>query len=167
MPKPLSADTITGDVIHEWTIQEYDQHERGAWWYILMISFGLVLVAYGLWTQNFLFSLIIFLAAIILFLQSHQMPSQVSFRITELGIMVGNRFYSYTELDQFYIIYNPPEVKMLFIEPKSNFRPTLRIPLLDEDPVTVRQTLLEFLEEDIEKEEEPLADRAARRWKIH
>lgn len=167
MPKPLLADTVTGDVLHEWTIQEYDRHERGTWWYILIISIGLVFVAYGLYTQNFLFSLIIILAAIILFLQSHQSPPQVSFRIAELGLLIGNRFYAYTELESFYIIYNPPEVKTLFIESKSALRPTLRLPLLDEDPVTVRQTLLEFLEEDIEKEEEPLSDRAARMWKIH
>ena len=167
MPKPLTEDIITGDVLHEWTIQEYDQHERGTWWYILMLSVGLVLVAYGLFTQNFLFSLIIILAAIILFLQSHQSPLQVPFRIAELGLMVGNRFYPYTELERFYIIYNPSEVKTLFIETKSVLRPTLRVPLLDQDPVTVRQTLLEFLEEDMEKEQEPLADRAARMWKIH
>ena len=45
----------------------------------------------------------IILFAIILFLQSHQLPPQVDFKITELGIIVGGRFYTYSEFNNFYI----------------------------------------------------------------
>ena len=167
MPRSLTPDTLTGDVLQEWTIQEYDQHERGSLWYIIMITVGLALVAYGLLSDNFIFSLIIILSAIILFLQSHQEAPQVLFQITELGVVVGSRFYPYTELKDFYIIYNPPEVKTVYIEPKSTVRPTLRIPLLDQNPLDIRAHLQQFLPEDLEKEEEPASDAIARRWKIH
>ena len=167
MPKPLTRDTLTGDVLHQWTIQEYDQHKRGTVWYVLMISLGLILILYGLLYSNFLFSLIIILGAIILFLQSHQEPPQVAFQITELGVVVGTKFYAYSELDSFYLIYNPPEIKTLFIETNSALRPMLRVPLLDENPLEIRASLREFLDEDLEKEEEPKGDTLARRWKIH
>jgi len=153
--------------VHEWTVQEYDRHQRGLLWYILIISAGMILVAYGFMSNNFLFSLIIILSAIILFIQSYQSPAQVLFRITELGVVLGNRFYKYSELKNFYIIYQPPEVKTLFIEPKSGMRPVLRVPLLDEDPLNVREAMNVFLVEDLEKEEEPFTDLFARRWKIH
>ena len=107
------------------------------------------------------------LFAIIIFLQSHQKPLELPFVITELGVVLNNRFYPYSELENFYIIYNPPEVKMLFIETLSTLRPALRIPLMDRDPNEVRHTLREFLSEDIEKEEEPFSDMVARRWQIH
>lgn len=167
MPKPLAEDVLIGSILHRWTIQEYDQHQRGVLWYIFMTSAGLILVAYGLISSNFLFSLIIILSAIIIFLQSHQAPQQILFQITELGVIIGNKFYSYGELDNFYIIYNPPEIKTLFIETKSALRPMLRIPLLDENPIEVRQDLRKYLDEDLEKEEEPRSDTVARRWKIH
>ena len=132
-----------------------------------MIILGLGLILFGIVGGNFLFSLIIILFAIILFLQSHQAPPQLLFQISELGIIVGNKFYPYSDFEDFYIIYKPPEVKTLFLETIGTFYPAIRIPLLDMDPLEIKYTLREFLSEDTEKEEEPLTDRVARDWKIH
>ena len=167
MPEVINDNLSTGDILHEWTIQMYDSHDRSNLWYILMIGLGLILVIYGVFTGNFLFSLIIILFSIIIFLQSHQEAPQIPFCITELGIVVGGKFYEYSEFDNFYIIYKPPYVKTLFLETKSLLQPVLKIPLLDNNPIEVKHSLREFLTEDMEKEEEPLADRAARNWKIH
>ena len=167
MPKPLTSETLVGDIIHQWTIQEYDQHDRNLSWHVFMITAGIGLVLYGLLSNNFLFSLIIILFAIIMFLQSYQAPPQVQFAITNTGLVIGGRFYSYSEFENFYIVYTPPNVKTLFLDTKSPFRPMIRIPLLDENPVEVRHTLREFLSEDFEKEEEPMSDTFARNWKIH
>ena len=38
---------------------------------------------------------------------------------------------------------------------------------MDEDPNEVRSTLKEFLDEDLEKEEEPFSDMLARKWQLH
>ncbi len=167
MPQPLKDDVLVGNILHEWTIQEYERHERGWLWYLLIGGAGLFMVFYGMTTGNFLFSLIIILIAITLFIQSHQEPLQIPFQITELGAVVGGKFYQYGEFDSFYVIYSPPHVKTLYLVSKSIVHPTIKIPLLDVDPMEIKQTLREFLVEDVEKEEEPLADRAARNWKLH
>lgn len=167
MPEVISANTLTGKVLHEWTVSEYDQHDRNFGWYVFMVIVGILLVGYALFTQNFLFALIVVLFAIIVFLQSQQKPHDLPFRIAELGVVINNRFYNYNELDSFYVIYNPPEVKTLFLEPISNVRPRLRVPLMDMDPNEIRFALREFLLEDVEKEAEPLSDMIARRWMIH
>ncbi|MBI4993311.1 MAG: hypothetical protein HZC26_04250 [Candidatus Magasanikbacteria bacterium] len=166
MPQKITEETLLGDIIHEWTILEYEKHTRGTLWYVLAAVLGLALVLYGVFTGNFLFSLIVILAAIILFLQAHQEPRQIPFQITDLGVIVGIRFYPYSEFENFYIIYNPPEVKTLFLDTKNTLQPMLRVPLLDMNPIEVKHSLREYLPEDIEKEE-PLTDRAARNWKIH
>jgi len=83
MPEVINDDITIGDILHEWTIQQYDRHDRGTLWYILMIGLGLLLVLYGVVTGNFLFSLIVILFGIIIFLQSHQEAPQVPFRITD------------------------------------------------------------------------------------
>jgi hypothetical protein len=167
MPKTLNPNMVVGEVHHEWAIQEYESHERSSWWYIVMITIGLGLVAYAMFTLNFLFAISIVLVAIILFLQSHDEAMYIPFAITELGIVVGNKFYEYKELSQFYIIYQPPEVKSLFIETKSALRPIIRIHLHDQNPIDVRDSLRQYLSEDLDKEEEPLADTFVRRLKIH
>ena len=167
MPEPIKEDTLMGEILEEWTIQEYEKHERSRLWFILIGIAGLFLVFYGVKTGNFLFSLIVILFSIILFLQHHQEPKQLSFQITDLGVVVGSRFYSYGELESFYVVYNPNEAKTLFLDTKATFQPRLRIPLLDMNPVEAKSILREFLPENIEKEEEPMSDRVARNWKLH
>lgn len=166
MPKPITEGLAIGQPRHEWTISEYEPVRWSKNWYITMITLGLVLVIVGLITENPLFSLIIILFGIILYLQSQQKSPQVLFMITDLGVILGNRFYPYAELENFSLIYNPP-VKKLFIETHSPVRPMLRIPLLEENPVDLRNTLLEFLPENTEREEEPVSDLIARWWKLN
>lgn len=166
MPEVIQENSVLGNPLHEWTIQEYEQYERTPRWYWLMGFIGVVSLIYSLLTGNFLFALVIILFGIILFLQSHQSPPQLSFVITDLGIIVGRRFHAYSELESFYVVYRPPEVKTLFFQTKSMLEPMLRIPLLDVDPVEVRFSLLQYLVEDSEKEDEPLSDQIARNLRL-
>lgn len=166
MPKPLRPDVATGDILHQWMVKEYDRYERGRSWYIVVAVLAVLMVLYGMVSNNFIFSLIIILAIIILYLQSRREPIAVPFRIAELGVIVGDRLYSYGELASFYIIYQPPDVKTLFIVTKQFFRPNLRIPLGDTDPNDIRSTLRGYLPEDLDVEQEPASDMLARRWRI-
>lgn len=157
---------MTGQVLHTWQVTEYERHERPTAWYVIMLIVGVFLVGYGLLTNNFLFALIIVLFAIIVFLQSHQDPHQIPFTITDLGVIINNRFYLYSELTDFYIIYNQ-DTQTLFLEPESSLRPRLRISLKDQDPLEIKFALRQFLRENTAKEEEPFSDRIAREWRIH
>ncbi len=55
---------------------------------------------------------------------------------------------------------------MLFFQSKSALEPMVRIPLLDTDPVEVRFSLLQYLPEDSEKEDEPISDQLARNLRL-
>jgi len=167
MAQIIQEDTLVGEILKEWTIQEYEKHNRGILWYVIMGGLGIFFVIYGIITNDFLFSLIIILFAIILFLQAHQEPKQILFQITELGVVVGSRFYSFTELESFFLIYNPPNVKTLFLEAAGTLKPMIRVPLLDINPVEVKNILRAYLPENFERESEPLSDRAARNWQIY
>ncbi len=167
MPQIITQSTLIGSVLFEWDIVEYRRYRRGVWWYIFLILLSVGLVIFGLFTQNFLFSFIVILFGIILFLQAHQEPLKLPFAITDLGIVLGNRFYGYAEFESFYIIYQPPHVKTLYIATKNLIRPVLRIPLEDMDPLDIRHVLKEFLDEDLTKDEEPFTDAFVRNWKIN
>ncbi|PIY93063.1 MAG: hypothetical protein COY69_03600 [Candidatus Magasanikbacteria bacterium CG_4_10_14_0_8_um_filter_32_14] len=168
MPKKIEENLNIGEVLHEWNIPEYEQHERNKAWYIIMGLIGFALITYSLLSSNFLFSLILILFIIIIFLQAYQDPIVIPFLITDLGVIINDRFYSYSELDEFYIIYNPEEdLKMLYIETVGNFTPRLRLPLMDNDPNEIRITMRSFIEENIEKEQEPFSDMIGRKWRLH
>ncbi|KKU49315.1 MAG: hypothetical protein UX68_C0001G0063, partial [Parcubacteria group bacterium GW2011_GWA2_46_9] len=66
------------------------------------------------------------------------------------------------DLKSFWIIYEPPEVKMLYFDFKNAWRPRLPIPLQDENPIEVRRLLLKYLEEDLSRESEPTSDALSR-----
>lgn len=167
MPQQMARTTVAGDILHQWTIQEYEQYTRKLSWFVLMGIVGSVLIILALWRGNFLFLVIIILFGIILFLQSEQRPPQIPFKITDIGIIIGSRLYAYDELENFYIIYQPPVVKSLYFETKAPYRPRIHIPLLDQNPLEIRESLLQFLPEDLEQEQEPLSERMARDLQIH
>ena len=162
----LEKNQPRGKTLTQWTFPEYTQHERGRSWYFWM---GLAMAGaliYCLFTYNFLFAVIIIMFAVILYLQSRKKPLDITCKITEDGIELDEKFYEYKTLKKFWIIYEPPEVKNLYIDFKSSIRPALRIPLKKQNPLDVRKNLLNFLEEDLTQEEEPLGDLLSRRLKL-
>ena len=64
------------------------------------------------------------------------------------------------------MIYEPPEVKNLYIEFKNVLRPRLGIPLQNEKPLEIRDLLLKHLPENKEREHEPISDGLSRFFKL-
>lgn len=168
MPELVKAGDFVGDIFHQWDIAEYEQHkDRPKRWYIAVAVLGSLLLLYAILRSNFWFMFIILLFGIILFLQHKQTPPRIPVGVTSTGVILGNRLYPYAELTSFYIIYSPPEVQTLYIETEQTLRPLLRIPIPDDvNPIAIRENLLLYLEEDLEKEEEPLSDKLARQLRI-
>ncbi len=168
MPKDLTRENIsTGKIIYEWLVKEYEQYDRNRRWYWIASIVGAVLILFGLLTADYLFVLVLVLFGIVLFLHDLRPPLDVYFGITETGIILGKKFYRYTELNNFWIIYNPPEVKNLYFSLDNIVKHRIQVPLLDYDPRPIRDYLLQFVEEDLNEEEEPFSDRLARILKIH
>jgi len=156
-------ETNRGKKLITWTFPEIIKHERSRGWYIAAIIIGVLLLIYALFTFNLLFALIIIVTAIILFLRHKEGVSDIDFTIYEDGVEIGNNFHEFRELRDFYVIYEPPEVKNLYLNFRSALQPRLQIPLDDINPVKVREILLDYLNEDLDKENEPITD-ALGRW---
>ena len=159
-------DANIGKVIYQWKIKEYEQYERGKTWYLVMVAVALLLMVFGVWTANYLFVLVVALFAIIMYLHGMQEPIELFFAITETGIVLGNKYYRYSELANFWVIYNPPEVKTLYFSLNKMVKHRLQVSLDNYDPRPIRDYLGQYLEEDLEQEEEPLSDRFARLFRL-
>jgi len=167
MPVNLAKEnTNVGQVIYQWKIKEYETPDRDRRWFMIMSAAAILLLVYGFWTTNYLFILIVVLFGLIIFLHHHQEPVDVSFSMTKIGIVIGNIFYKYSEFDNFWIIYNPPEVKNLYFAKDKWLKHRMVIPLLDHDPRPIKNYLGQYLDEDINEEEEPLSDRVTRLFKF-
>ncbi len=147
-----------GHILHAWSIPEYQLHSRGTMWYIVAGVLLIGLLIYAFVTANFLFALLVILFAIIIFLSHTNEPPIVEVSLTDTGMVMNNRFYPYYSLHSFWIIFEPPFTKHLYVDFQNSMRPSMAIHLGDEDPLEVRKTLRKFVYEDLEKKEEPLSE---------
>lgn len=168
MPKDITREPVNfGAITFQWIVQEYEKYPRSRRWYMITGALAALLIIYAIWSSNILFALVIVLFGVVMYLHEAQEPLEVNFAITETGIVLGRKFYRYSELDRFWIIYNPGDVKNVYFSVKNTFKSTLIIPLFDNDPRPIREYLGQFVLEDLDQEEEPLTYKWARILKIH
>lgn len=155
-----------GQTLMEWEVDESIGHKRGFFWYISAITVGTGLLIYSVITANFLFTLIILMLALIIYLSVVRGPQILRFMITEAGVKVGTTFYPYRDISEFFFIYEPPEVKNLHFRFKDPLRPRIYVDLDNQNPNEVRAILGQFILEDFSQDEEPFSDFLGRILKI-
>ncbi|OGY51132.1 MAG: hypothetical protein A3J59_03135 [Candidatus Buchananbacteria bacterium RIFCSPHIGHO2_02_FULL_56_16] len=154
-----------GQVFFSWQFPEFPRYERSRRWYVGAAISGGLLLLFAAFTRNFLFAIITIIAALTITL-IHRNPRQIRFQITEDGLVVNDTFFDYDAIKNFYIIYQPPEVKTLYFELKSFFKPRIPAALEDQDPAKIRAVLTRYLTEDLEREHEPVSDQFSRLFKL-
>ena len=147
-------------------ISDYVEHHRIIFWYIIwgLITIGLII--YAIFTNNYLFIIIILLITAIILIQNRRIPKKVDLHITNLGLKIDDSFTPYKEIKEFWLVYNPPEVKKIFFNPQSSIRPIFSVPLEKQNPLKVREYLLKYLKENLDNEDESLSDMLNRRFKF-
>ena len=156
------------NVLLTWKIPEHVRHQRGRGWYIFAGLVGAILIIYGIFTNNFLFALIVVLFAIISVLLHMQEPAMINFSITGEGVFVGGRGTDYKDLQNFWVVEGADgNAKSLHLRTKSFFYPLISVPLEDSiGEETVRVILKKYIKEDVEEKDEPLSETLSRRLKF-
>lgn len=165
MAKAEYAQIDQGEEILSWQAEDISVRRRGLWWYVFASVAAAGLLIYAIRERNFLFAFIVIMFAIIFATHHIRSAAEVRFAITDLGLRIGSRFFPWRDIEEFWIAYEPPAVKTLYVE-FSGLRPRLPIPLEDADPNQVREVLRQFIAENSSKHEEPISDWVARVLKI-
>lgn len=155
-----------GEPMIGWDVDEFEQHQRSPGWYVLMAILGVALIIYSIATANFLFAVIILMVGVIMLLATFTKPERAEVVITNTGVIVGDMYYDYQSIKDFSLAYDPPEIKLLYLDFHSSWHPLLTIPLEDIDPNEVRESLLPFCVENIHRTEEGLTDTIRRLYKL-
>ena len=166
----VDDDTIPndkGELLVSWDFPEFTKYTRTMLWYIIAGIVVIGLITFAILTEGYLFLGIIILYVIIYFLRAKRDPSILKIQILEDGIQISNNtFYEWKDIKLFWIIYEPPEVKNLYLDFKAGFRPSITISLENQNPLNIRNTLLQYLMEDTEKENESFSDGFSRLLKL-
>ena len=162
-----------------WPVPEYHRHERNRAWYItagifLFICLFFSFFSFAAWrlvflgtNANFLFALILIIASIIIIVNDGREPLRLNVYLSGEGVKVGNKFYDYDRFKSFAVVYKPKQsLKSLYFEFKNDMRPRLSIPLRHMDPLLVRNFLVRYLDEDLERTDMPLSEQLTKLFKL-
>lgn len=170
-----------GEIYATWQFPEHIKHIRSKKWYILfsLVYLVILLIAiFGLYIplapgssaikfgidfdRSPLLAIIMVMFAIIYMYLERKDIENFSIAITEDGILLNNKLIEYRDLNDFYIIYYPPQIKNLYLQPKNFLSRLIVVPLEDENPVLIRKALLQYLPEDLAKEHMPTTESISR-----
>ena len=149
-----------------WETPLWEAHPRSPRWYWWMALVAVLFFGYALFTANYLFAFIVILTAIILVLAGNEAPRRGLIQIGHNGVVYDGTLYLYEKIQDFALVYQPPELKLLYIQPKNALKPRLRIELDDQDPIALRNHLKTYIDENTVLRGEHYSDIFARLLKL-
>ncbi|MFH1207159.1 MAG: hypothetical protein V1668_00955 [Patescibacteria group bacterium] len=156
-----------GKVLAEWEFDEFPKHQRTKKWYITAIIITGGLLLYAIISLNYLFAAIIIIIGVIIMMQNRREPQRLNLQICEDGLVIGaNTYYEWKIVKNFWIVYEPPEVKNLYFDFKAGIRPSISLPLDKQNPLNIRKILLNYLPEAVDQENESFSDGLRRMLKL-
>jgi len=148
---------IYGRKLFSWKVKEREYYQHSKRWFLVFGLLGLAGLIFAVFTSNYLFALIILIIAFIIVFNENEEPEMLDFIIGTEGIMLGHKFYDYDEFKSFSVLYKPAQgLKSLYLDFASPWRRDLMIPLLDNNPLPIRENLLKYIKEDLERTDESL-----------
>ncbi|HTW96070.1 MAG TPA: hypothetical protein VMD74_00215 [Candidatus Methylomirabilis sp.] len=186
--KPVSDIKSETDVI-TWEIPEYQSEKKTKLWYLIAAVIALALLTYAIFTQDYIFAIIIVFAGVLIIIFDGGPTKTLTVSLSDRGVTVGKEFYEYDQIEDFFIVYRPEEgIKKLYLEFKRFAKPTLpnneprryewlfwlanfartrfSLPLENMNPIIIRRNLLKYLKENLERNNIPLSEQLTKLFKL-
>jgi len=134
-------------VIFRWKAPEHEAIEKDQRWYLIS---GLVLagiVTYAVFTDGLIMAITFILIGMVGYIVLNRAPRIINFYITDDGVIADKEIYEFEGIDSFWIFYEDDGMKSISLHLKKKIVPYVHIPLGDEDPVPIREILMDYLKE--------------------
>lgn len=160
-----------GKILKNWSFNSKYTEKSSIYIKIIAILILGISFFYSIISENYLFSMIIFLVVFIYYFESKRNKEEIEnkekFYILEDGILINEEFIDWDTIKEFYIIYNPEEkVKKLYFKLKNILTPRVFINIENENPNEIRDILNEYLEENLKRKYEHISDRIEKFFKF-
>lgn len=142
------------DVLMNWESREFIQYDRNPAWILVVYILASLILIYAIWTMNFLFAVLVVLFTIVIVIYTQRKPNILKVAVMKKGFKINDTLYTYEDdLENFWVLYNPPDLKVLNFKRRQSLLPALVIQLEDQNPLKIREMLLKFLPEDLTQDE--------------
>jgi hypothetical protein len=138
----------SADVLVHWKAPEYETYERDKKWYTWITLALIAIISYAVFTNSPIMAITFILIGVTGYIHIHREPEIFDFMITYDGIVAGRQIYDYDNIRSFWIFYEPEGKKVISLHTQSHLAPFIHIPIENEDPVDIREVLLEFMPEE-------------------
>lgn len=144
------------DFLISWRGLEFEKNTKNQRWYFIVSLIIATIIGYAIFTDSPIMAFTFILIGVTGYLYLQKEPREINFAINHDGIIIGNEIYEFEDMESFWIFYYPPEIKILSLHMKEKILPHVHIPIYKEDPVKIREIILQFVPE--EKQEPGIVD---------
>lgn len=136
------------DTVLRWRAYEHEHIERGRDWYWALGILAVAIAATSVLLHDYLFSVVIILAAFTIALLSRTPPDLSHFELSDRGLRVDGRLHKFDEIISFWVEEEHDGGRPLLLVDTIKFlSPNLIIPIEHIEPGLVRNFLKERCEE--------------------
>ena len=157
-PGTISPKEISGEISPE---QQATRKPAAVVIAVIFISIGL---AYIFFQKNIITAVFFFLIALVVLIFTFKEKRVIFWEITRHGVAIDRSFFPYQELRSFWIEYRPESIKEISLKSRKWYQGYLKIPLREDNPLKIREILLEYLPE--ERHEDTLVEVISRKLGI-
>lgn len=143
----LHLKTAVGDVLFRWESEEHEIFELGPRSRLISVVLLVALIGYALLTDSPLMAITFILIGVVGYLLLHQPPETATFALTSRGVIAGNDFYRYENIESFHIFPEPPFENVLSLKVNGALFSHVHVPLPEEYPLSLYETLVAFIPE--------------------
>jgi len=124
-----------------WYTPEFDYYQRGIIWKIIasLIVFGSSFLAF--WSGAWSFGVLILVFAFVYYLIYFKSPNLLKAEVNDKGILYGKNFYRFENIKNFWVIYNPPFTRALYLKLSDRMLDEIKIIIPKESPEKLREIL--------------------------
>lgn len=147
IPKRKSIAEHSTDILCYWQAPEFETFEEDRQWYGYIAFVLAAIIGYSIWTNSLIMSITFILIGVVGYMYIGKEPRILDFMVTEDGVVAGKEIFTYDRIKSFWIFYEPDGKKVISLHIESLLTPYVHIPIHDEDPVMIREALLQHIEE--------------------
>lgn len=136
------------DVLAHWQAPEFEVYEQDKKWLKIIAFFLVAIIAYAVYANSPIMAITFILIGVVGYIHLGKEARILDFMITYDGIVAGREIFEYERINSFWIFYEPEnDTKVISLHIKSYLTPYVHIPIHNEDPVRIREILLDHIHE--------------------
>src|SRR3989339_1189554 len=125
----------------EWISPAYVHFKKGWKWFTIAGIIALSAILYSLYQGEYLSAIVFIILSGVYVMYYLEPPPMLHVGISELGVQISNKFYSFHQIKAFWINYLPP-ISTVHFKLAGKMQREIEVHLANQDPVFLRNFLV-------------------------